>query len=539
MSDPHSKGAEFAPAARRGGMGRAAAVVSAATMVSRVLAVAREQLYAALFGATAFADAYQVAFRIPNLLRDLFAEGALSAAFVPAFTERLRNEGRDAAFRLANLVIGAVLVVVGAVMLAGIAATPWIVELLAPDFGEVEGKLELTVELTRIMFPFLPLVSLAAVAMGQLNAQERFGVPALASASFNVVAIVAGTALHLADGIDLHTAVVGWSVATVLGGFVQIAMQVPSLRATGFRFRPRVDFRDPGLRRIATLMAPATLGLAATQLNIFVNTSFASGVPGAVSWLNYAFRLMQLPIGVFGVAVATIATTRLAQQAAAGSREQMAATLGHGLRLVAFLTVPCTVGLVSLAEPIARLLYERGAFHAGDTAGTAAALLLYATGLYCYSAVKVAAPAFYALDRTRIPMLASLAAVAGNLALNLILFPWLGFAGVALGTSLAATLNLAVLVYAFHRSAAPLDLGGLGSHLARVLTASVLCGAAAWWVTGALETFAGTSGTFARCLGVGGGIGAAVLVYAAACRVLRVAELEEFVVLVRRRFGRT
>jgi putative peptidoglycan lipid II flippase len=531
---PRSRGAD---ADGGPGIGRHAAIVSAATMLSRVLALVREQLYAALFGASAFSDAYQVAFRIPNLLRDLFAEGALSAAFVPTFTDRLRNEGAAAAFRLANLVIGAVLLVVGALMLVGIVAAPAVVHLLAHDFTAIEGKFELTVQLTRLMFPFLPLVSLAAVAMGQLNAQERFAPPALAAASFNVVAIAAGVTLHLVDP-GSHAAVVGWSVATVLGGVVQVAIQVPALRRTGFRFRPRVDFRDPGVRRIAALMAPATLGLAATQLNIFVNTSFASGVPGAVSWLNYAFRLMQLPIGVFGVAVATIATTRLAQQAAAGDRAQMSATLGHGLRLVAFLTVPCTLGLIALAEPIARLLYERRAFHAGDTAGTASALVLYATGLYCYSAVKVAAPAFYALGRTRVPMAASLAAVAANLALNFVLFPFLGYPGLALGTALAATVNFAVLGWLFHRRAAPLDVHGIARHLGRVLVASAACAGAAWFVTTRLEDVVGTAGFPARVLAVGIGIGTGVVAYLGACHALGIAEVAEMRALLRRRFRR-
>jgi putative peptidoglycan lipid II flippase len=518
-------------------MGATPLVVSAATMLSRILAVAREQLFAWLFGATMYGDAYRVAFRIPNLLRDLFAEGALSAAFVPTFTERLRNGGREEAVRLANIVVGAVLVVVGAITLAGIVAAPGIVVLLAGDFARTPGKFELTVELTRVMFPFLPLVSLAAVAMGQLNSHERYGVPALASASFNVVAIVAGVALRF-SGFDAHTAVLGWSVATVLGGLVQVGIQVPSLWRTGFRFRPRIDFRDPGLRRIALLMAPATMGLAATQLNIFVNTGFASRVPGAVSWLEYAFRLMQLPIGVFGVAIATIATTRLAQQAAATRHDEMADTLGHGLRLVAFLTVPCTFGLIALAEPIPRLLYQYGRFHEGDTAGTGAALVLYSVGLYFYASVKVLAPAYYAMNRPRVPLAASVTAVAGNLCLNIALFPAFGYAGLALGTSLAATLNCAVLAWIFHRDAAPLDLRGLASHFARVLTAAAACGGAAWFVNREVEAWLGESALAARLAGVGCAIAAGAAVYAVLCRAFRVAELEEFAGLVRRKLRR-
>jgi putative peptidoglycan lipid II flippase len=280
------------------------------------------------------------------------------------------------------------------------------------------------------------------------------------------------------------------------------------------------------------------MGLAATQINIAVNTSFAATVPGAVTWLDVGFRLMQLPIGVFGVAVGTIATTRLAQQAASGDRSEMAATLAHGLRLVAFLTVPCTAGLLALAAPIVRLIYQHGVFSATDTDRTAAALVLYATGLFCYSAVKVAAPAFYAIGKTRVPLVASVSAVAANLILNFALFRYLSYPGLALGTALAATVNFTVLAVAFHRSAAALDLRHLAGHFARVAVASVACGCVAWIVTTQVETTIGTRGLLARCGGVGAGIAAGALAYAAACRALGVAELAEFTQLVRRRFGR-
>jgi putative peptidoglycan lipid II flippase len=518
----------------RGGLGARAIVVSAATMLSRVLGLVRDQVFGHLFGATLFADAYVVAFRIPNLLRDLFAEGALSAAFVPTFAERLRRDGAGAAFRLANVVIGAVLVVVGGLCLVGVAVAPWVVHLLADDFAAVPGKFELTVLLTRVMFPFLPLVSLAAVAMGALNAQERYGAPALATALFNVVAIAAGLALSLA-GVDPRTAVVGWACATVLGGCAQVAIQLPPLFRTGFRLRPELAFRDPGLRRIAGLMGPATVGLAATQLNIFVNTSFASSAPGAVSWLSYAFRLIQLPIGVFGVAVATVATTRLARHAADGDAAGLSETFARGLRLVAFLTVPSTIGLAVLAEPIVRLLFEHGAFDAVDTTATAAAVVTYSLGLAAYAAVKVAAPAFYAVGRSRVPLLASVCAVAGNLLLNWLLFPKLGHAGLALGTSLAATLNFAVLAVVFRRTVGRFDAEGLARHLVRVVVASAGSGAAAWAAHMGLARAVGTETTAARAAAVLGAVAAGVVVYLLAARRFRLPELDELTSLVRRR----
>jgi putative peptidoglycan lipid II flippase len=518
-------------------MGGRALLVSAATMLSRVLGLVRDQIFAALFGASMYADVFVAAFRIPNLLRDLFAEGVLSAAFVPTFAERLKSRGIADAVRLANVVIGAVLIVVGAITLVGVLAAPWIVELLAPGFGEVAGKTELTVFCTRLMFPFLPLVSLAAVAMGQLNAQERYGAPAIASALFNLVAIAGGVFLWSA-GFHAEQAAIGWSAFTLLGGAAQLAVQLPSLRRTGFRFHPTLDWKDPGLVRIGRLMAPATLGLAATQINIFVNTGFASRVEGGVSWLNFAFRLMQLPIGVFGVAVATIATSRLAKSAAERDVDAMRATFASGLRLVAFLTVPCIAGLVALREPIVRLLFEHGKFGAGDTDATAAALLMYAFGLYCYSAVKVAAPAFYALDKTRVPVIGSVAAVAVNLVLSWALFPLMSYRGLALGTAAGATVNFAILVGAFGALVGGVDVRGILVHLAKVAVAAASCGLVAWVACRPVEIWLGTAGTPARVAAVAAGVAAGGLSYLAACRLLRLRELDDVFGLLRRRRGR-
>ncbi len=524
-----------APQARR--MGAMAMLVSGATMLSRLLGLLREQIFAALLGASAFADAFVVAFRIPNLLRDLFAEGALSAAFVPTFTDYLKNRGRQQAVRLANVVIGSLLVVVGVLTLVGIVFAPQLVAFMAPGFAQVSGKAELAALCTRIMFPFLPLVSLAAVAMGQLNAEERYGPPAFASAMFNVVAILGGAFLFFA-GFREEEAVIGWSIFTLAGGAAQLLVQLPALLRGGFSLRPALDWAEPGLRRIGRLMGPATVGLAATQINIFVNTIFASQVEGAPSWLNYAFRLMQLPIGVFGVAVATIATTRLARRAAERDLAGMRATLAQGLKLVAFLTLPSMVGLLVLREPIVRLLFQHGRFSATDTVATASAILMYATGLYAYSAVKVVAPAFYALDKSRIPVIASVAAVGANVILNVSLFPYLSFRGLALGTAAAATVNFAVLAFAFRRIAGGFAGAELLLHLVRVLLATIPCGLAAWWANHGIEQALGTSGVLARSVGVGLAVGAGALAYLMACRLLRVAELEELSAFVRRRLSR-
>jgi putative peptidoglycan lipid II flippase len=516
-------------------MAARAVLVGAATMLSRVLGLVREQTFAALFGVSGWGDAFNIAFRIPNLLRDMFAEGSLSAAFVPTFADLRRNKGLSAAFALANVVLGAVLVVVGAITLLGILGAPWIVDLIAAEKFTGDARLmAVTVVATRIMFPFLPLVSLAAVVMGQLNAEERYGMPALASSAFNVTVIACGVAFKY-FGLHEERLVIAWSIATLAAGAAQLAVQLPSLFAVGFDLKPKIDFRDPGLRRVAALMAPATVGLAAMQVNIIVNTGFASGVTGAVTALQLAFRLIYLPIGVFGVAIGTIATTQLAHRAAEKDLVGLSQTLSHGLKLVAFLTLPCMAGFIAVPEAIVRLLYQHGKFDEHGTAMTGAALAYYAVGLYCYSALKVAAPAFYALGKTRVPMLGSVLAVAANLALNYALFDKLGHRGLALGTALAATANFAVLMISFRSLAPSADFRGAIGQFAKVAVAAAAAGLAAYAAEAYAAAALGHATTAARVADVGAAVAAACFVYLVICKLLGVKELDELLFRRRRR----
>ncbi|MBP9205012.1 MAG: murein biosynthesis integral membrane protein MurJ [Kofleriaceae bacterium] len=520
-------------------LGRAAGLISLATMLSRLLGLVREQLFAALLGASALADAFVAAFRIPNLLRDLFAEGALSAAFVPTFKASLARGGPDAAYRLGNRVAGNLLVVVGTIVLMAALFTPNIVGLLAGEFATVEGKVDVTVTLTRIMLPFLVLVSLAAVAMGMLNAQERYAAPALAPAMFNVVSIVVGMGLYVA-GVSPRWVAIGWSVGTLLGGAAQLGIQLPPLWRAGWRPSAALDLRlrDPEVRRVAAVMAPAIVGVAAMQVNVFVGTAFAASEPAAVSWLNYAFRFLQLPIGVFGVAIATVSTTRYATAAAAEDRPAMGAHLVEGLRMVAFLCVPATVGLVVLGEPIIRLIYQRGRFFAHDTAATVAALELYAIGLVAYAAVKVVAPAFYALGRARIAVIASVTAVAGNLVWSALLHPHHGYRILAAGTALAALLNFTVLYVLFHRRVAPIPHAALLGYLARVGAAAAVMAAAVWGTDRVVDGWIGHATTLARLTEVGVPVVVGAVVYAATAAALGVAEVRGVVDRVTRRLRR-
>jgi putative peptidoglycan lipid II flippase len=368
--------------------------------------------------------------------------------------------------------------------------------------------------------------------MGALNAEERYTAPALASSMFNIVAIIGGIAVSIISPSP-RIAVMTWAVLTLLGGVAQLAVQAPPLFGMGFRPRlmPDLRLRDPGTRRIATLMAPATLGVAAVQINVVINSSFASLVSdGAISWLSYAFRLMQLPIGVFGVAVGTTALTHLSRDAAQNDWASLSDTLRRGLRMVLFLTVPSMVGLALLGVPIIRLIYEHGHFSPRATLETARALKGYALGLAAYAAVKVVAPAFYALGRTRVPLLGSLLAVAANLAWNFATFRSLGHFGLALGTSVAATVNLAVLIVAFQIEVKNLLTRELFIALARIVGASIVMGAAVWFLSSRLEPLGNPDigWRFLKALGPVT-VGAGVYFFAA-----RVLGLEEAKSLVRR-----
>jgi putative peptidoglycan lipid II flippase len=521
-----------------GSLMKKAGLVSAFTMLSRVLGLVREQAFAALLGAGMHADAFQIAFRIPNLLRDLFAEGALSAAFVPTYARVLKEEGEERANQVASRLLSLLALVLGAIVLAGLVAAPYVVELLAPGYERVEGKFGLTVLLTRIMLPFLPLVSFAAVAMGILNARERFGVPALAPSMFNVVSI--GWALLLwALGLPIEQVAVGWAMGTLLGGLAQFAVQLPALGKVGFRLRPAWGPSDPALRQMGMLMVPATVGLAAVQLNIFISSNFASHEQGAVSWLNYAFRILYLPIGIFGVAVGTIAGSGLARRAAEKDTPGLQELLRHSLRLVGFLSLPATVGLMTLAVPIVRLLYERGRFGPGDTSATAAALVFYGTGLVAYTAVKVLAPAFYALGRPRVPLLASALAVATNIVFILLVHADFGFRAIALGTALGSIANCLVLIVSFQRSVGGLSGHGMAGALARMAAASAVMAPVVLLAARFLEARLGTTGVWAQAAGTLLPVGAGVLAYGAASSLLRVGEMAEVVGAVRRRLGRS
>jgi putative peptidoglycan lipid II flippase len=473
-------------------------------MISRVLAMGREMIMSTYFGAGYYTDAFNAAFRVPNLLRDLFAEGALSSAFVPTFIRCLTEKGEKEAWLLANRVINALAVILSLITLLFYFGASWFVYLLAAPFASIPGKFELTVQMTRIMSPFLLTVALAAAVMGMLNASGRFFIPAMAPSAFNVCCILAGIFLSPLMPTFGLAPVVSMAIGALLGGASQFLIQVPSAYRSGFRYRLALDFKDPGVRQIGRLMLPAVIGLSATQVNIAVDTQLASSYGnGPVSYLNYAFRLMQLPIGLFGVAIATTTLATVSFHAAKNNMESLKNTVAGSLRLAACLTFPATVGLIIFRREVIELLYQRGQFLPGDTVKTSEVLFLYALALFAYSGVKILVPTFYALNDTRTPVRLSVATVAIKIAVNFILIVPLGFLGLALATALASWLNFALLVRKFAQRTAM--RWGLREFLpyVRIAGASVLMGFAALLSYAAAQAALPVRGTMGLSLHLG------------------------------------
>jgi len=405
----------------------------------------------------------------------------------------------------------------------------------------VPGKLELTVTLARIMLPLLTLIAVAAAFMGMLNSLHHYFIPALSPAMFNVLTIVCAFALvPLMPAFGLHP-IVAIAIGTLLGGVAQLALQWPTLRKEGFTYQLDLDWRDEGLRRMLTLMGPGTIGMAATQVNVFVNTVLAtSTVEGAVSWLNYAFRLMYLPIGLFGVSIATAALPTVSRQTTLQDMSSVRETVSSSLSLMLMLNIPATVGLIVLAEPIVRVVLERGRFTPADTAATAAALQFYAVGLVGYSVVRIVSPIFFAIGRNRTPVAVSTVVVLINALLNyLLVHTTLSYRGLALGTSIAALINAGSLLVLLRGHLQGINEGRLLGSVARIAVASAVMGIAAVWSHNMLGTWTGTGTFLAEVLRLGLAIGFSLIVLSGSAWLLRIREFNQGVALVTRRLRRT
>lgn len=545
---------------------RSAGVVGLAVMCSRILGLVRELLFAAIFGAGRNLDAFLMAFRTPNLLRDLFAEGALSTAFVTTFSKKIATDGDQSAWRLASKVATLTAVFMSLIVIGGILLAPIVIRVLAPGFFLEPGKGELTILLARVMYPFILLVSLAALVMGMLNAKHHFGVPAMASSFFNLGSIVGGLLMswwlapeYIARSMEmiLHPspekwaaagsapgaaqALIGLSIGTLIGGFLQLAVQIPSLWKIGYRFRPDFVWRDPGVRQVLSLMGPAVVAASAVQVNVLVNGIFASYLGnGPVSWLQIAFRLMQLPLGVFGVAIGTVTLPLVSRSAALGDTAEFRSILARGMRLALLLTVPSALGLMILAEPIISVIYERGRFNALMSAQTAGALRYYAIGLVAYSALKVLTPAFYAIDRKKTPMMVGFLAIGTNLALNWLFTFKLGWGhrGLALSTGLVAMINFFVLYYLMRQHTGRLESKLLIATAVKLAVAgglmALICWGANVWVLDAWDSMH----FIKRILLLVATIATAAAAFFAAAYALGIDEMKDVVQIFNRRFRR-
>ncbi len=520
---------------------RAAGVVSIAVMISRILGLARETAIGYYFPSKVSADTFYLAFRIPNFLRDMFGEGILSKAFITTFLATEAEDGEEAAWNLTNRIFNLTFLVLIGIIALGIIFAPVLVDVLARDnfnrnldtiehFG-FDSKIELAIYLTQLMFPYLLFVSFAAIAMGLLNSKGRFGIPACASTFFNVSSLVVGIGgYYLCPLVEIHP-VTGMAIGVIVGGIAQFLIQVPSMYRVGFRYRPLLSLRDPRVLQVVHLIGPAVLGVAAVQVNLLTNTFFVTSDSGWLTWISRAYRVMHLPIGIFGVAISTVALPQLARLVTAGETENFRNALSYALRLMLVLTIPAGIGLMVLSEPICRLLYEWGVTVEEDTIETARLLWVYAFGLCGFSTLKIVTDGFYAHKDIRAPVIVSICAVVLNICLNYLFIYrelFLEPRAVVFSTVLTVTLNCAVLLLLLRRKVGRLGLRSLIPLTLKILTASVVMGFTCWLTNGVIEQdWLGTVGIIPRITGVFVPIGLSLLALAGMYKFLKVLEFDD------------
>jgi putative peptidoglycan lipid II flippase len=496
---------------------RAAGIVGIFTFLSRVLGLVRDALIANFFGSGMAADAFFVAFRIPNLLRRLFAEGSFSVAFIPVFTEYLQNRSRQEAFLLARVVLTFLVLILTIVTILGIIFSPLIVRVIAPGFGGMGEKYALTVLLTRIMFPYIFLVSVLALFMGILNSLKHFAAPAMAPVFLNLCMIAA--LVFLAPYMKSPT--VGLAIGVIGGGILQLALQIPFLMGKGLSFAPKWNLGHPAIKKIGMLMLPTIFGSAIYQINQLVGTLLASLLrEGSVSYLYYADRLVQFPLGVFAIAISTAVLPSLSREAADGDLVRLKETLSHALRLSMFITMPAMIGLIVLREPIIRLLFQRGAFDSFTTIMTAQALLYYSLGLWAFAALRVFVSAFYSLQDTKTPVKVAVVAMLANIVFSLALMGPLKHGGLALALSVASTLQLCMLIVLLRKRLEGIDGRVVMGSMARSFLSSLIMGACIYLLTSEILAGRSTQSIFGLTTGLLVTIAAGVIIYVISAKVL-------------------
>src|SRR5437870_609742 len=500
---------------------KSASLISAFTILSRIFGYIRDSRIAYLLGAGTAADAYTTAYRIPNLLRRLVGEGAVSAAFIPVFARYLAENKKKDAWEFANTMLTLITIALTALTVAGIVLSPLLVRLFASGFAETPGKLELTATLNRVMFPYIFLISMSALAMGVLNSFHRFGAPAFSPVVLNLTMITFSFLGGLFGDVTRTLA-----VGVVVGGLMQLAIQLPPLLNSGWKLQLKLDFSHPGVRTVAKLMVPVIFGVGIVQINVLVDTQFASYLEeGSVTAIYIADRVMELVLGGYAVAVSTVILPLLSRQAALRQMGELKTTLNFAARIILFITLPATVGLVILRQEIIEVLFQHGDFDAASTALTAWALPFFAIGLSAFSMVKIIVPAFYALEDTRTTVKIAFVAMFLNIGLNFLFIRPLRNGGPALATSVSAFFNSLALLAIFYHRYGSFGVRGIMQSVLKFVAGSVALGIVVYAVGHWPGLYAGRMTQKALALGVTIAAGAAT--YFATASLLQTRELEE------------
>jgi putative peptidoglycan lipid II flippase len=504
---------------------QAAGIVGMATLASRILGYVRDMVMASFFGAGLASDAFIAAFRIPNTLRRLFGEGSLSIAFIPVFSDCLNQQGRDEAERMAASTLRLVTVILSLVVAVGILLSPAVVHLVAYGFTDDPQKYLLCVRLTRLMMPYILFIGLVSVCMGILNVLGHFAAPALAPTMLNI-AMIGTVFLFSWISPSQVTRIVGLALGVLVGGVLQFGLQVPFLVHKQIRFWRTVPLWHPAMKQILVMMGPAVFGAAVYQINSLAICLLGSLLPqGSITYLYYADRLIQFPLGLFAIAMATAVLPTLSRQATEGQWDALRSTFSHAIRLILFITLPSMAGLIILREPIVAILFEHGAFGGQTTRLTASALLYYGIGLWAFSAVRILIYTFYALKDTRTPVIAAIIAIAANIVLGAVLMGPMKHNGLALALSLASMLHLALLCMALRKKMGTFGWRRIARSIACSCLATSVMGLSVWMLARWLIPFGG-AGTLELLMDLAICMTAGMAVFVAAAAAVKAPELE-------------
>jgi putative peptidoglycan lipid II flippase len=525
--------------AEQAGFVRSALMLSVATVVSRVLGFIREVIFAALFGASFLTDAFRVAYTIPYMLRRLLGEGSMNAFIIPIYTEQLERYGEEKAKLFTYTVYTFFVIAVGIIVLLLVAIAPWILWLFAPGLARVPEVAEFTVSLMRMMAPYMLLMMTSALIMGILNSYRVFFWPAMSPIVLNLINIGAMVLIcPLFPGME-HSQMVVLAIAVLVGGLGQVAVQFPQLWTRGFRYKPRFEFRNPGVRSMVALMIPALFAIGIVRINLIVSSALASLVgPGTITILNYAERLLQLPMGIFGYAIATAIMPLVSTYAARGEIDKVRSSLPFGLRLTLLVALPSFIILTVLGLPVTRLIYEHGAFTPDDTWGTGTTLMAFATGLPAFIGLQIVLPFLYSLKIPKGAVMAALWAMVANVIASFSLVWSLGSVGLGLANALAGYVNLLVMLIYLRRKLGRLDLRQMILPASRLIVVTVIMGMATWASYQALEQFVHIGRIWSQIISVGGAITVGFAVFLAGLWISRAQELTQLVERLRERKNR-